>query len=364
MTLLFSLPETASRETVPPAGFFDDPANLRFGQNFTPHMASAVWDKTQSWHDQEVIPFGPISLSPAASALHYGQEIFEGLKAFRHADGSVWCFRPQFNAARLNHSAARLAMPSMPQQMFLDSLSALVRADKAWVPDKPHSSLYLRPFMFATEAFLGVRASNEYRYLVIASPVGPYFASGLKPVSIWVETNYHRASPGGTGSAKAAGNYAASLLPQALAGQKGYDQVCYLDAATNTYLEELGGMNIFFAGKTEQGAPVAYTPKVGGTILEGATRASIIQLLEDQGINVVEADLELSWLVRQIQAGNIVEAFACGTAAVITPIGKLAGQDFQVQLEQGEVTTKLYDELTGIQRGTVPDRHGWLYQLA
>lgn len=369
MTLLFSPPQNPSSvDDQPPAGFFDDPTNLRFGQTFTPHMSSATWDSAQAWHDRAVIPFAALSLSPAASALHYGQEIFEGLKAFRHQDGSVWCFRPQFNAARLNRSAQRLAMPAMPERMFLDSLSALVQADKSWVPDKPHSSLYLRPFMIATEAFLGVRPANQYRYLVIASPVGPYFASGLKPVSIWVESKYHRAAAGGTGAAKAAGNYSGSLLPQVQAAAEGFDQVCYLDAATNTHIEELGGMNVFFLAETGQGR-VAYTPKLHGTILEGATRASIITLLEDQGIETVETDIELGWLVNQLREGKVTEAFACGTAAVITPIGRLAGDGFDVRLPQpaalGEtVTQRLYSELTGVQRGVLPDKHGWLYRLA
>lgn len=334
-------------------------ADLKFGQNFTDYMARAVWRRDQGWMEQQIVPFAPISLSPAAAILHYGQEVFEGLKAYRHSDGSIWSFRPDYNAKRFNKSARRMAMPELPVEDFLASLRELIAADSSWVPAAPGSALYLRPFMFASDAFLGVHPGDEYTYLVIASPVGPYFASGLQPVNIWVSTEYHRAAPGGTGTAKTAGNYAASLLPQQQAAARGFDQVCYLDARSNRFLEELGGMNVFVVYKDGHVA----TPALTGTILEGATRDSIITLLRDRGTQVVEAALALDELVADITSARVVEMFACGTAAVVTPIGTLASTDFSVKLPGGEVTQRVYDELTGIQTGKLVDKHGWLYRL-
>lgn len=334
-------------------------ADLKFGQNFTDYMARAVWKRGLGWTEQGIVPFGPVSLSPAAAILHYGQEVFEGLKAYRHADGSIWSFRPAYNAKRFNKSARRMAMPEMPVEDFLESLRELIAADPSWVPASPGSSLYLRPFMFASDAFLGVHPGDEYTYLVIASPVGPYFASGLKPVNIWVSTEYHRAAPGGTGAAKTAGNYAASLLPQQQAAARGFDQVCYLDAQSKQYLEELGGMNVFVVYADGHVA----TPALTGTILEGATRDSIITLLRERGVTVEETSLALADLVADIKSGAVQEMFACGTAAVVTPIGKLASDDFEVVLPGGAVTQSVYDELTGIQLGLCADKHGWLYRL-
>lgn len=252
-----------------------------------------------------------------------------------------------------------MAMPELPVEDFLESLRELIAADPSWVPASPGSSLYLRPFMFASDAFLGVHPGDEYTYLVIASPVGPYFASGLKPVNIWVSTEYHRAAPGGTGAAKTAGNYAASLLPQQQAAARGFDQVCYLDAQSKQYLEELGGMNVFVVYADGHVA----TPALTGTILEGATRDSIITLLRERGVTVEETSLALADLVADIKSGSVQEMFACGTAAVVTPIGKLASDDFEVVLPGGAVTQSVYDELTGIQLGLVEDKHGWLYRL-
>lgn len=331
---------------------------LNFGTVFGDYMAIAKWTPAEGWAERQVTPFAPLSLSPSAAVLHYGQEIFEGMKAYRWADGSVWTFRPGFNAARLNHSARRMGMPEISVDDFIGSVVQTVRADERWVPSTPDSALYLRPFMIASEPFLGVRSAQEYLYLVISSPVGPYFKGGLKPIAIWVEKEYHRAAPGGTGTAKTGGNYAASLLPQALAAEKGYAQVCYLDATSDTFLEELGGMNVFVV----KADGTVQTPALG-TILEGGTRSAIIQLLADDGIKVEEVNIALDDLLAQIGSGEVVEMFACGTAAVVTPIGELAGDGFKVAIPGGELTGRIHAELNGIQRGTIADRHGWMYQL-
>ncbi|WP_341358626.1 branched-chain amino acid aminotransferase [Georgenia sp. M64] len=335
---------------------------LSFGVAFTDHMGRARWTQERGWHERRTEAFGPLTISPAAAVLHYGQEVFEGLKAYRHDDGSVWTFRPGFNAARFNASARRLALPELPEEDFVGSLAALVAADERWVPGSEGSSLYLRPFMVATEAFLGVRAAHEIDYLVIASPVGPYFPHGFTPVSIWVSQDFHRVGPGGTGAAKTGGNYAASLLPQQEAYAKGFEQVCFLDAATGTQLEELGGMNVFVVDA--DGA--VRTPALTGTILEGGTRASILQLLRDGGREVREETITLAALLEQIRSGAVRELFACGTAAVITPIGRLAGADFDVTVADGapgETTRELYGTLTEIQYGHRPDPHEWMYRL-
>jgi branched-chain amino acid aminotransferase len=338
-------------------------AEPRFGTVFTDHMARIRWTLDRGWHDRSVVPYGPLQLDPATAVLHYGQEIFEGLKAYPHEDGSVWTFRPQANAARFGRSARRLSLPEIPEVDFLDSLRALVSIDRDWVPGGDENSLYLRPFMFASETFLGVRASHEVEYLVIASPVGPYFAGGVRPVSIWVEREYHRAGPGGTGAAKCGGNYAASLLPQTLAHEHGCDQVCYLDATQNLYLEELGGMNIMVVDSDG----TVRTPPLNGSILEGVTRSSLLQLLSDAGHEVREEPIALSTLLDEVRSGSVREIFACGTAAVMTPIGRLAGADFDETVGDGQpgpVTMATRAELTDIQYGRRPDRHEWLYRLA
>ncbi len=332
---------------------------LNFGTTFGDYMAIAKYQEGKGWYEKEVVPYGPLGLTPAAAVLHYSQEIFEGLKAFRWEDGSVWVFRPGFNSARLNRSADRLAMPNLPLEDFIGSLVQVVRQDERWVPAAQDSSLYLRPFMIADEPFIGIRPAHHYIYSVISSPVGPYFKNGLAPVSIWVSQDHKRAAPGGTGGAKTGGNYAASLLPQQLAQQKGFEQVCYLDAQTGKNLEELGGMNVFVV--KEDGSVL--TPALTGTILEGGTRSAIIQLLADRGIEVQETTIPLEWLTQAIEAGEVTEMFACGTAAIVTPIGRLGGNDFDLTLPGSGLAEELYAELSGIQRGTVPDRHGWMYQL-
>ena len=334
-------------------------AGLHFGDSFTDHMAHARWKQGEGWGDYGVIPYGDLSLSPATAVLHYGQEIFEGIKAYRHDDGSVWTFRPRYNAARLNASARRLALPELSEEDFVASLVDLVRADAAWVPSGEGESLYLRPFAFASEAFLGVRPSKVVDYYVIASPSGSYFTHGLEPISIWVSTEYHRAGRGGTGAAKTGGNYASSLLPQQEAYAQGCDQVCFLDDVSQKNLEELGGMNIMVVDADG----TVRTPQLTGTILEGSTRSAIIRMLRDSGRNVVEDTISLEGLLSDIESGRVSEVFACGTAAVVVPLGHLKGEGFDARIEGSEVTRQIHDRLTSIQSGHAEDPYGWMYQL-
>ena len=327
-----------------------------FGTVFTDHMVDICWSAKGGWHRPRVQPYGPISLDPAAAVLHYGQEIFEGIKAYRHADGSVHTFRPEDNARRLQRSARRLALPELPVEYFVQSLRELIAVDGGWVPAGEDQSLYLRPFMFAKEAFLGVRPANKVAYYLIASPVGAYFKGGAKPVSIWLSEDYARAGKGGTGAAKTGGNYAASLLPQAEAYEQGCDQVVFLDAEGN--VEELGGMNIVFVRK--DGTLV--TPE-SDSILEGITRLSLLQLAKDRGHTVERRPVTLTEWREGVASGDIVEAFACGTAAVVAPIGTLKGHDFTDAQPLGELALSLREELTDIQYGRHEDKHGWLVRL-
>src|SRR5450759_1421197 len=327
-------------------------ANPGFGKTFTDHMVLATWTAAQGWHDAKVTAYGPLSLDPSAAVLHYAQEIFEGMKAYRHADGSVWSFRPEANAARFARSARRLALPPLAEDAFVASVEALVRADVDWVPTGGETSLYLRPFMFASESFLGVRPAQEVTYVVIASPAGPYFAGGLKPVSIWLSTSYTRAAPGGTGAAKAGGNYAASLAAQVEATANGCDQVAFLDAVEHRWVEELGGMNLFFVYR--DGAIV--TPALTGTILEGVTRSSIIELAEDLDLKVDERRISIEEWRDGAASGEITEVFACGTAAVVTPVGRLAWQEGEVLIGDhgvhggvGSVTRSIREALLDVQ---------------
>lgn len=335
-------------------------AEMKFGHRFTDHMASATWTKENGWENKKICAYENISLSPAAAILHYGQEVFEGIKAYRHADNSIWTFRPRYNAVRFNLSAERMCMPTFEVEDFVSSIVGLVNTDKNWVPSMPGSALYLRPFMFADEPFLGVRAANSVRYLCIASPVGPYFGSGVSSLEIWVDKHFHRAGPGGTGFAKTAGNYACAMLPQEKASAKGFNQVCFLDAVHNRFLEELGGMNVFVIYRDGTVA----TPALTGTILEGSTRSAIINLLRKENISIHETQIDINELVDDIQSGEVVEVFACGTAAVIAPIGRLVSDDFDVRIPGGELTTYLYETLTGIQTGVVEDTFGWMYKIS
>jgi branched-chain amino acid aminotransferase len=338
-------------------------ASPGFGKHFTDHMVRATWTPDQGWHDGELTAYGPITLDPSAAVLHYAQEIFEGLKAYKRADGTVWAFRPDANAARFQRSAQRLALPSLEAEDFLESLRLLVSTDAAWIPQGAEASLYLRPFMFASEAFLGVRPAAEVTYLLIASPAGPYFAGGVNPVSIWLSTDYNRSGPGGTGAAKCGGNYAASLAPMVEAKENGCDQVCFLDAAQGRYVEELGGMNIFFV--YDDGRLV--TPELTGTILEGVTRSSILELGKELGHEVEERKVEIEEWRSGVADGSLREVFACGTAAVITPVGQLKWDGGQLVMGDGgtgAVTTSIRSALLDLQHGERPDPHGWMHQLA
>ncbi len=337
-------------------------ANPGFGTSFSEHMVTIEWSEARGWHDAVVGPRQPIALDPAAAVLHYAQEIFEGLKAYRHPDGSIALFRPYENAARFNRSAARLAMPELPEDIFVESIRRLVESDREWMPTVEGGSLYLRPFMFASEVFLGVRPAKEYKYVVIASPAGNYFKSGAPAVSIWVSEDYTRAAPGGTGAAKCGGNYAASLVPQAEAIAKGHDQVVFLDAVENKWIEELGGMNLYFV--FEDGTLL--TPPTSGTILPGITRDSLLTLARDEGLTVREERYSIDEWRDDATSGKLVECFACGTAAVVTPVGRVAGRDGEFTIGSGgagQITSKLKDKLVAIQRGEAPDPHGWVLKL-
>ena len=340
-------------------------ADPGFGKHFTDHMVDICWSERGGWHRPRVQPYGPIALDPSAAVLHYGQEIFEGLKAYRHADGGIWGFRPDANAGRLQRSARRMALPELPTELFLESIRRLIAVDGDWVPGAPETSLYLRPFMFGKEAFLGVRPAQKVNYYVIASPAGAYFPGGVAPVSIWLSTEYSRAGKGGTGAAKTGGNYAASLVAQAEATEQGCQQVLFLDSVEGAWLEELGGMNLVLVRR--DGTLV--TPW-SDSILPGVTRDSVLQLAEDRGHRVERRQVSLQEWRDGAASGDIVEAFACGTAAVVTPIGLLKGvvdgEAFEIgsaDAAPGELTMSLRDELTDIQYGRRPDPHRWMLRL-
>lgn len=337
-------------------------ANPGFGRIFTDHMVTIRYAEGKGWYDARVEARAPIPMDPAAAVLHYAQEIFEGLKAYHTSDGGVTLFRPEANAARFVRSAQRMAMPPLPEQVFLDSLRELIKIDREWVPTLDEASLYLRPFMFASEVFLGVRPALEYLYVLIASPVASYFAGGVKPVSVWVSPHYTRAAPGGTGAAKCGGNYAASLVAQAEAMEHGCDQVVFLDAVERAYVDELGGMNIFFV--YDDGTLV--TPPLNGAILAGITRDSVMTLARQAGRTVVERPVRFSDWQADAASGRLREVFACGTAAVITPIGRVCTPDGAFTIaggEPGPVTTELRQTLVDIQRGRAEDVNGWVYRV-
>jgi branched-chain amino acid aminotransferase len=333
-----------------------------FGRYFTDHMASATWTMDAGWQDCQVRALEPYSLHPAAAVLHYAQEIFEGLKAMRHADGSIWLFRPELNARRFVRSATRLALPVLPEELFVDSLVQLVRTDADWVPQHDgEKSLYLRPYMFGSEAFLGVRAALEVNYGVIASPAGSYFASGVKGVTLWVSERYTRAAPGGTGAAKCGGNYAGGLAAQVEAQQHGCEQVLYLSGDRERYLEESGTMNLFLV--TSDGELI--TPGLG-TILEGVTRDSVIELADEHDLKPVERPVSLDDLRTGCDNGTITEMFAAGTAAVITPIVGFKGDGYAHTAGDGtpgKVTMAIREHLLDVQFGRVPDTRNWLHPV-
>ncbi len=330
-----------------------------FGRVFTDHMATAVWTRDGGWGSATITSYGPLSLDPATSVLHYGQAIFEGFKAYRHPDGSIHTFRPERNAARFQRSATRLALPELPVDWFVGLADELVRTDREWVPSGGESSLYLRPLMIGTEVGLGVRPSNEALFVLLASPAGSYFAGGVKPVTIWLSSEYVRAAPGGTGAAKCAGNYAASLIAQQEAIENGCDQVAFVDAVEHRWVEELGGMNLFFV--RDDGSVT--TPELSGSILEGVTRDAILTLAEELGHKPEERRIDIEeW---QSDRG-ITEVFACGTAAVVTPVGSLKWRGGEVVTSggaTGPVTQQIRDALLDIQLGRAADTHGWLHRI-
>lgn len=335
---------------------------LGFGRVFTQHMVTARWTPAGGWGPLEVEPRRALELDPAATVLHYGQSIFEGLKAYPQPDGSIGVFRPDANAARFQRSARRLALPELPAADFVSSLDMLIEVDRAEIPSGEEQCLYLRPLMFGTESFLGVRASQEVRYILIGSPVDSYFAGGLHAVSIWLAEDYVRAAPGGTGAAKCAGNYASSLVAQQEAAAHGCEQVLFLDAVEHRWLEELGGMNIFLVAADG----TLITPDLSGTILEGVTRDSIIALARERGRRVEERRVSFEEWRAGAESRQIVEAFACGTAAVITPIGRVSWSGGEVRMADGATigpaVTELRQALLDIQYGRVADSHGWMHR--
>jgi branched-chain amino acid aminotransferase len=333
-----------------------------FGRVFTDHMVTIRYSDVKGWYDAKVGPRAPLTLDPATAVLHYAQEIFEGLKAYRLADGSMALFRPEQNARRFQRSAKRLAMPELPEAMFLQACKQLVQVDKDWFPPIDGGSIYLRPFMIASEVFLGVKPSAEYLFMVIASSAGNYFKSGAPAISIWVSEQYTRAARGGTGAAKCGGNYAASLVAQSEAIRQGCDQVVFLDAAEHRWVEELGGMNLFFL--FDDGSLL--TPPADGTILEGITRDSVLTLARAQGLNVREERYAMDQWRADAESGRLVEVFACGTAAVVTPVGtvKSTQGDFTIGAGgAGQMTQQIRTKLVDIQRGAAVDTHGWVQRI-
>ncbi|MHA2789393.1 branched-chain amino acid aminotransferase [Corynebacterium sp. S7] len=341
-------------------------ANPQFGKNFTDHMITIEWTEEKGWHDARLRPYEAFAMDPASTVFHYGQAIFEGLKAYRQPDGSIATFRPEQNAQRMQRSAKRMAMPPLPEDTFIEALRLLVDADRDWVPAAGgEAALYLRPFMISTEVSLGVSPANAYRFAVIASPSGAYFKGGLTPVSVWLSEDYTRAAPGGTGDAKFAGNYAASLLAQAQAEEKGCDQVVWLDAIEHTYIEEMGGMNLMFVYGEGENAKVV-TPELSGSLLPGVTRDSLLQVARDLGYDTEERRISKFEWADDARSGAMSEAMACGTAAVITPVGRVLsnhGEFLVNNNEPGTITMQLRERLTGIQQGTVEDTHGWVHTL-
>lgn len=337
-------------------------ADPGFGDYFTDHMALITWTKADGWHDATIAPYGPFLLDPSTAVLHYGQEIFEGMKAYRHADGSVWLFRPEMNAERMQRSAARMMLPSLPVEDFVNAVVELLKVDHRWVPTMTgEQSLYIRPYMFASEAFLGVRAAEKVTFAVIASPVGPYFRNGVEGVNIWLTDEWARAGIGGTGSAKCGGNYAASLIAQYEGYEHGCTQVLFIEASGKDRVEELGGMNVFFT--TADGRLV--TPALTGTILDGITRDSILTVGEHLGMTPVETRLGLADLREGVTSGDFTEAFCCGTAAVISPISEFRSKNETLRLADQTFTKTIAirDAMLDIQYGRADDPFGWMQRV-
>jgi branched-chain amino acid aminotransferase len=337
-----------------------------FGKFFSDHVVRATWLKGQGWQPAELVAADASAGGLSINALHYGQSIFEGLKAYRHQDGGIYTFRPEANALRFQRSAYRLALPPVPTDLFIGALEVLVQADQAWVSSEPDQAFYLRPLEFGSEPALGVKPSDHVTYVLMGSPVGSYFANGVSPVKVWISGEFVRAAPGGTGEAKCAGNYAASLLAQSEAAAQGCDQVVWIDANERKYIEEMGGMNLFFVyGKGSQAKIV--TPKLTGTLLPGVTRDSLLTLAADLGYQVEEVKITVDQWREGCASGEITESFACGTAAVITPVGQVDSKDFGTWTigdgTPGEITMKLRQALVDIQTGRAVDHHNWMHRL-
>ena len=348
-------------KTTTPKAKPEDQSALGFGKIFTDHMFVMNYTEGKGWHDPRIVPYQDIALSPASMVFHYGQEMFEGLKAYRGADGKARLFRPIMNARRTNESNKRLVIPQIPEEDFVQAVSEIVRVDQDWIPTAPGTSLYIRPFIIATDDFLGVAPSKTYLFIIILSPSGAYYKEGLKPVGIWIEDDYVRAVRGGMGFAKTGGNYAASLIAQVKAHDDGYSQVLWLDGVERKYIEEVGAMNIFFKidGKI-------VTPMLNGSILPGITRNSVIQLCKSWGMEVEERKVSVDELLEAQKNGTLEECFGSGTAAVISPVGKLRYKNDVMSINGGDigpVSQKLYDTITGIQGGTVEDPFDWVTVL-
>ncbi len=338
-----------------------DQSNLGFGKYITDYMFICDWSKDQGWHDARIVPEGPIEMDPACMVLHYAQETFEGLKAYRTKEGKIQLFRPEMNAKRMIRSNERLCMPGFPVEDFVEAVKAIVEVEKDWVPSEPDTSLYIRPYMFATESALGVHMASSYKFMIICSPVGAYYASGLDPVKIMVEDELVRAVAGGTGFTKCGGNYAGSIAGQVKAEKLGYEQVLWLDGNERRYVEEVGSMNIMFKIDGE-----IWTAPTEGTVLPGVTRDSMLHILKDWGYTVREERLAIDDLMRFAHEGKLEEVFGTGTAAVISPVGELRYKDDVVVINDnktGELTQKLYDTLTGIQWGKIADDYNWTVEV-
>lgn len=338
-----------------------DPAKLKFGETFTDHMLLMEYAEGKGWHNRRIVPYGPLCLSPAATCLHYGQEMFEGLKAYKAPDGRILLFRPDMNAKRTNLTNRRICIPQISEELYVGAVKALVREDRDWIPEKEGTSLYIRPFIIGDSPLLGVKAADHYLFCIILSPVGPYYANGLAPTKIYVEEEYVRSVQGGTGFAKIGANYVNGLIAQEKAGAKGYDQVLWLDGIQRKYVEEIGTSNAFFVIDGE-----VITAPLSGTILPGITRDSVLTLLKDWGVPVKEERLALEDLFRAGREGRLDEVFATGTAAVISPVGELCRDQETLTVNRGEtgpLARRLYDTLCGIQTGVLPDEKGWTVEV-
>lgn len=339
---------------------FQDPLKLVFGRTFTDYMFTMEHTVKNGWHNAEIKPYQPLMLDPAANVLHYGQEVFEGQKAYKSPTDEILLFRPQENARRINYSLKRMCMPEIPEDIFLQAECELLKLEERWIPRAVGASLYIRPAVIATEAALGVKPADSYLFFIILSPVGPYFQEGFNPVGLWVSDSYTRAAQGGTGEAKTGGNYAGTLLASKIAKDKGCSQVLWLDAVEHKYIEEVGAMNIFFIIDNK-----LVTPKLSGSILQGITRKSVLQIAEDLGIVPEERQISIDELIEGIENKKATEAFGSGTAAVISPVGRINYKDkeYVISQETGPWAKKFFDTLTGIQYGEKEDKYGWSYKV-